>query len=194
MKTKRCFNYFTIADFEREERWINEMSRRGWHFVSTNGLIYRFEQGRPGEYVYKIELAEEGGAGRLADYERFLAECGIEAVAHFKEWVYLRRRAAEGPIETADNRRAQLSLINRACVYAVDILCRLLCAFAALSVVALVAASLLPAGSVVADMLNGFGTSVAVTGIVMLALAFTPLIRRLRRRAGQIEREMAVHE
>ena len=52
MKTKRCFNYFTIADFEREERWLNEMSRRGWNFVSTNGLIYRFEAGQAGEYLY----------------------------------------------------------------------------------------------------------------------------------------------
>lgn len=194
MKTKRCFNYFTIADFENEERWLNAMSRRGWHFISTNGLIYRFEQGRPGEYIYKIELAAEGDALRRADYESFLAECGVEVVAHFKEWIFLRRRAAEGPIETADNRRAQLSLINRASGYAVDILCRLLCVFAVLSVVALVVAALLPEGSAAADALNGFGISVAVTGLAMLALVFTPLIRRLRRRAGQLEREMSVHE
>ena len=76
MKTKRCLNYFTIADFEREERWLNEMSRRGWNFVSTNGLIYRFEAGQAGEYLYKIELPDESRAGGNGEYERFLTECG----------------------------------------------------------------------------------------------------------------------
>ncbi len=135
MKTKRCLNYFTIADFEREERWLNEMSRRGWNFVSTNGLIYRFEAGQAGEYLYKIELPDESRAGGNGEYERFLTECGLEVVWHFKDWIYLRRRAADGPIETADNTRAQLSLINRASGYAADILCRLLSVFAVLSVV-----------------------------------------------------------
>ena len=192
MKTKRCFNYFTIADFEREERWLNGMSRRGWHFVSTNGLVYRFEQGRPGEYVYKIDLPDEGDAAHVADYERFLAECGVEVVAHFKDWVYLRRPASEGPIETSDNTRAQLSLINRASGYAADILCRLLSVFAALSVVSLIVASLLAADSPVAEFLQGFGVSVAVSAMVALALVFTPVMRRLRRRADHLMREMSI--
>lgn len=192
MKTKRCFRYFTIADFEREERWFNEMSRRGWHFVSTNGLVYRFESGRPGEYVYKIELPEEGSAATKAEYERFLADCGVEVVARFKEWLYLRRRASEGPIETADNTRAQLSLINRASGYAADILCRLLCVLAALSVVSLVVSSLLAAGSAVAEFLHGFSMSVAVSGMAALALMFTPVMRRLRRRADVLMREMSI--
>ncbi len=192
MKTKRCFNYFTIADFEREERWLNGMSRRGWHFVSTNGLVYRFEQGRPGEYVYKIDLPDEGDAAHVADYERFLAECGVEVVAHFKDWVYLRRPASEGPIETSDNTRAQLSLINRASGYTADVLCRLLCVFAALSVVSLIVASLLAAGSPVAEFLQGFGVSVAVSAMVALALGFTPVMRRLRRRADHLMREMSI--
>ena len=64
MKTKRCLNYFTIADFEREERWLNEMSRRGWNFVSTNGLIYRFEAGQGGgEFFMKPTLGGGPGGG-----------------------------------------------------------------------------------------------------------------------------------
>lgn len=193
MKTKRCFNYFTIADFELEEQWINEMSRRGWHLVSTNGLIFRFEQGQPGEYVYKIDMPDAIGAARRADYEHFMAECGVEVVARFKEWIFLRRRASEGPIETADNTRAQLSLVNRAVRYATDMLCRLLSVFAVLSVISLVVASFLSDGSDVAETLYGFGTSVAVSGMAMLALVFTPLIRRLRRRVEQLEREVSIH-
>lgn len=192
MKTKRCFNYFTIADFEREERWLNAMGRRGWHFVSTNGLVYRFEQGRPAEYIYKIDLPDGEDAAHRADYEHFLSECGVEVVAHFKEWVYLRRRASEGPIETADNTRAQLSLINRASGYAADVLCRLLCAFAALSVVSLIVASLLAAGSPAAEFLHGFGMSVAVSAMAALALMFTPVMRRLRCRADRLMREMSI--
>lgn len=194
MKTKRCLNYFTIADFEREERWLNEMSRRGWNFVSTNGLIYRFEAGQAGEYLYKIELPDESRAGGNGEYERFLTECGLEEVWHFKDWIYLRRRAADGPIETADNTRAQLSLINRASGYAADILCRLLSVFAVLSVVSLAVAALLPEGAAVGEFLRGFGTSVAVTGIVALAVIFTPLVRHLHRRVEALMREITIHE
>ena len=59
METKRYFRYYTIADYEREQKWLNAMSRSGWNFVRTNGFIYTFEKGTPGEYIYKIDLPND---------------------------------------------------------------------------------------------------------------------------------------
>ena len=78
--------------------------------------------------------------------------------------------------------------------YAADILCRLLSVFAVLSVVSLAVAALLPEGAAVGEFLRGFGTSVAVTGIVALAVIFTPLVRHLHRRVEALMREITIHE
>ena len=43
MKTSRfAINWF--VDFDKEERWINEMSKAGWAFWHTNGVFYRFKK------------------------------------------------------------------------------------------------------------------------------------------------------
>ena len=55
-------------------------------------------------------------------------------------------------------------------------------------------AALLPEGAAVGEFLRGFGTSVAVTGIVALAVIFTPLVRHLHRRVEALMREITIHE
>ncbi len=52
----------------------------------------------------------------------------------------------------------------------------------------------LPEGAAVGEFLRGFGTSVAVTGIVALAVIFTPLVRHLHRRVEALMREITIHE
>ena len=62
METKRYFRYFTIADYEREQKWLNAMSRSGWNFVRTNGFVYTFEVYCPypdAEDDISIKLGEE---------------------------------------------------------------------------------------------------------------------------------------
>ena len=52
MKTSRfAINWF--VDFDKEERWINEMSKAGWAFWHTNGVFYRFT------YVYECGQFDE---------------------------------------------------------------------------------------------------------------------------------------
>lgn len=46
-------------DFEKEEKWLNEMSAKGMQLVGVGIFKYIFEEGNPGEYFYRIELLEE---------------------------------------------------------------------------------------------------------------------------------------
>ena len=48
--------YRFYSDYEKEERWLNEMASRGWHLVRYRLGGYHFEQGEPGEWIYRIEL------------------------------------------------------------------------------------------------------------------------------------------
>jgi hypothetical protein len=46
-------------DFEKEERWLNEMAAKGLDLVGYSWGTYRFEHGTPGEWTYRIELLPE---------------------------------------------------------------------------------------------------------------------------------------
>lgn len=94
------YRWFSIGAYEREEKWLNEMSSKGMQLVYTNGFRYVFEEGTPGEYVYRLELLDHlpYSAESIA-YIRFLEEAGIEHVASFMRWVYLRKKASDGPFD-----------------------------------------------------------------------------------------------
>lgn len=58
MKTeKTVVNWF--VDFDKEEEWLNEMSRNGWCLWHANVYIYRFKKCEPGEYIFQIDFDED---------------------------------------------------------------------------------------------------------------------------------------
>jgi len=92
--------YRLYWDFEKEERWLNEMAAKGLNLSSFFMGVYRFEQGQPGEWIYRIELLPEMPqlpAGR--EYRKFMEDTGVQTVAVNGRWVYFRRPAADGPFD-----------------------------------------------------------------------------------------------
>jgi hypothetical protein len=80
-------------NFEKEEKWLNEMATAGWMLTDYSWCRYVFEEGREGEYVYRIELLKNLPTYPLSQkYLRFLEEAGIEYVAYYARWVYLRKK------------------------------------------------------------------------------------------------------
>lgn len=45
-----------FIDYEKEERWVNDMSQQGWHLVKLGFGYFIFEKGLPGEYIYRNEM------------------------------------------------------------------------------------------------------------------------------------------
>ncbi len=94
------YRFFSIGDYEKEEKWLNEQSARGLQFVDTNGIRYVFEDGSRGAYLYRLELlTHRPNHPESAAYLRFLEETGIEHVGSFRSWVYLRKKASDGAFE-----------------------------------------------------------------------------------------------
>ena len=51
MKEKKTvFKLFFVWDFEKEERWLNEMAQEGWVLDNTGFSFYTFVRCEPGEY------------------------------------------------------------------------------------------------------------------------------------------------
>lgn len=191
METKRYFRYYTIADYEREQKWLNAMSRSGWNFVRTNGFIYTFEKGTPGEYIYKIDLPNDSMTDVEVDaYYKFMEECGIEVVSSFKFWRYLRKKSADGPFDTANNTMAQLSMVNKAYGMATKMLCIMIAIFAVIILALNIAISFV--NGIAAEFMSGMVYGIASSAFLAMALIMVPIIQRLRTRMNELIDEIQI--
>ncbi len=191
METKRYFRYYTIADYEREQKWLNAMSRSGWNFVRTNGFIYTFEKGTPGEYIYKIDLPNDSMTDVEVDaYYRFMEECGIEVVSSFKFWRYLRKKSADGPFDAANNTMGQLLMVNKAYGVATKMLCIVIAIFAIVILALNIALSFVT--GIAADFMSGVVYGIASSGFLAMAIIMVPIIQRLRTRMNELIDEIQI--
>lgn len=83
-------------DTEKETKWLNEMSAKGYGLTDYGWGIYSFEKCLPGEYVYQIDIVD-GFFNADDDYREFMENIGVELVCMWGCWVILRKRAADGP-------------------------------------------------------------------------------------------------
>ncbi len=89
-----------ISDYEKEEKWLNEIAAKGLSLYSFFFGKYTFEETEPGKYIYQIELLENlPTSPESVAYLRFLEDTGVVCVASVFKWVYLRKEAASGPFE-----------------------------------------------------------------------------------------------
>ena len=188
--TKKVWNFFTIAQWEEEEQWLNEMARNGYNLIGVKCFVrYIFEQGTPGEYIYKLDLPdnlEHGMDGKA--YCNFLAECGIDVVCKQKQWLFLRKKAADGPFNEQGDMFAKLKMTNKAYSYAVRILSRLLRTFAILIFVDILVMCLIGYSDILASIVCGIG----IGAIFALTIVWVPLMDSLRKKMNTLVNEIGV--
>ncbi len=106
--------YRLFLNYEKEEAWLNKMAAKGLHCVDAYLGRYLFEKGAPGAYIYRIELLEYlPGHPEGAAYLEFLAESSVEVVASSLRWVYLRKKAADGPFDLFSDKASRLAHYKR---------------------------------------------------------------------------------
>jgi hypothetical protein len=93
------YKLFIATQYEKEEKWLNEMSAKGLALVHVGFCKYIFEDAEPGKYTYKIELLNNlPSAAESKSYLLFLEDTGIEYIASIFRWVYLRKKTEDGPL------------------------------------------------------------------------------------------------
>lgn len=72
---KTIYKLWFVWDYDKEEKWLNEMARQGWTLVSVGFLRFTFERCEPEEYIIRLEM-------RIADddYISFMEETGAEYI------------------------------------------------------------------------------------------------------------------
>jgi hypothetical protein len=101
-------------DFEKEEKWLNEMSAKGMALTDYSWCRYVFTETPNNEYTYRIELlvSKPTNAESIA-YIRFLEENGVECVATYNRWVFLRRKSSEGSFDIYSDVESKITHYNR---------------------------------------------------------------------------------
>jgi len=89
-----------FANHEKEEKWLNEMSAKGFAFIDYTWCRYVFSDSQPGEYTYRLELLEYLPSHPVSQkYIQFMEESGTEHVTSYMRWVYFRKKTSDGAFD-----------------------------------------------------------------------------------------------
>lgn len=112
---KMKLGWFTVAQWEQEERWLRKQHQAGWAFVSfVPPCFYTFERCEPQDVVYQLDYNQEGAKGK-AGYVQMFEDCGWEYLSDFLGYSYFRKAASQmaGPEEIFCDDESRLEMIHR---------------------------------------------------------------------------------
>lgn len=89
---KTFVRFFTVADFEEEELWLREQSKKGWKLVKMiPPCFFVFEEGRPVDVIYRLDYKNNT---QTENYMQMMADFGWEYCGKCVGWLYFRKPAA----------------------------------------------------------------------------------------------------
>ena len=104
---------FFIWDFDKEEKWLNEMIQKGFCLSSVGIFRYEFEECNPGEYVICLQRMENGiNNPKSESYMEFIEETGAEYIDTINCWIYFRMKTADGDFKLFSDNRFHIKYLN----------------------------------------------------------------------------------
>ena len=191
---KKVWNFFTIAQWEEEEQWLNSMARNGWNLVRIDFLVrYVFERGTAGEYLYKLDLPDNLERGMdEQQYCDFLKECEIDVVCRQKQWLFLRKKAADGPFNEKGDNLSRLKMTNKAYDYAIRTLSTLLRVFT-LQLCAVILLQAVVTNFALSSILEGVMIGIGTSAIIATTIIWVPLLNCLRKKMNNLIDEIHIN-
>ncbi len=170
-------------NYEKEEKWLNDMSAKGLALCDYSWCRYVFEEAPKGEYIYRIELLEHWAPHpESQNYIRFLEEAGVEFVTSYMRWAYFRKKAADGPFDLYSDIVSKIAHYKKVFTFWLTL------ALAELAI-GLSNVSLGIKNWGVSDLNLVMGTFLTVVGVMLLTVAWP-----LRRKIKQLKKEKQLME
>lgn len=111
---KVVHKWFWMWNFDKEEKWLNEMAAKGLALASVGFFRYEFEDCVPGEYKICSEfLGNKAGRAENEKYIGFLEETGAEHVGTFSNWVYFRKKTSEESFQLFSDYSSRIQYLTR---------------------------------------------------------------------------------
>lgn len=174
-------------NYEKEEKWLNEMALKGMALSNYSWCKYAFEDCEPGEYIYRIELLENlpTHPNSIA-YIKFMQEMGIEHVASYMRWVYFRKKASEGQFDLYSDIESRITHYKR-----INLLWSILALVEGIIGLSIITMSIV-------SIMNGYpiGKLVIVMGIVpfIIGILFLYIDAPIRKKIKDLVKEKNIRE
>ena len=111
---KIMHKWFWIWDFDKEEKWLNEMAAKGLVLNSVAFCRYEFVDCLPGEYNIRLEMLRNSVNNfESQNYIRFLEDTGVEHIGTLFRWVYFRKKAESKPFDLFSDIDSRIRHLNR---------------------------------------------------------------------------------
>jgi len=111
---KTIWKIYPVWAYEKEEKWLNEMSAIGLQCCGVGLFTYHFKEGEPSEYVYRLEMLDKHPSHiKSLQYIRFLEDTGVEHIGSIFKWVYFRKKATDEPFNLYSDINSQITHLNR---------------------------------------------------------------------------------
>lgn len=111
---KLVHKLFWAWEYEKEEKWLNEMSAKGLCLASVGFCRYEFEPCLPGEYAFRLEFLENYPSHAESEqYITFLEETGAKHIGSLMRWAYFRKKTADGPFDLFSDNSSRIKHLNR---------------------------------------------------------------------------------
>lgn len=92
---KTVFKIFFAWQEKKEEKWLKEMSKKGWHLDNTSFLNYIFRKGEPKDMIYRLDFKIIRNEN-IDDYITLFEDAGWEYISRLGWWYYFRTEAKKG--------------------------------------------------------------------------------------------------
>ncbi|MED3661185.1 DUF2812 domain-containing protein [Ureibacillus sp. FSL K6-8385] len=105
--------YRIFLDYDKEERWINDMAEKGWHLEKFAPGRFVFRKGEPGAYIYRLEFVGNLPKEEKEEYVGILEDSGASIVHESFGWIYAKKPADGGPFELYTDAGSKIAYYNR---------------------------------------------------------------------------------
>ena len=103
-----------VWDFDKEEKWLNEMAAKGLCLGSVGFCKYEFVDCEPGEYKICMQLLDKmPNHPESQKYIEFLEATGAEHIGSFTRWVYFRKKSIDGEFELFSDNESRIKYLSR---------------------------------------------------------------------------------
>lgn len=94
---KIVYKWFWSWHLEKEEQWLNDMSKQGWQLENVSLFKYTFKKDSQNEYLYRIEMLDTALKDNdRQEYIELVEETGAQKIANLGNWIYFRKKTELG--------------------------------------------------------------------------------------------------
>ena len=111
---KTIHKIFWAWEFDKEEKWLNEMVAKGLCLVSVGFCKYEFEDCEPGEYKICLQLLDKMPChAESQKYIEFVETTKAEHIGSFFRWVYFRKKVSDGEFELFSDNVSRITYLSK---------------------------------------------------------------------------------